>query len=148
MDLERLQALLALLNDNDVNEFSFSNDDMTLELKLGQPILATMAAPVMAAPGVVSAAGGDPASERDADAGLVVVEAPMVGTFYRAPAPGASNFTEVGQRVTVGQTVCIIEAMKLMNEIEAEASGTVVEILVENAQPVQFGQPIFKIRPE
>jgi acetyl-CoA carboxylase biotin carboxyl carrier protein len=71
----------------------------------------------------------------------------MVGTFYRSPTPGAPMFVEVGDTVAKGRTLCIVEAMKLMNEIEAEVSGVVVEILVENSQPVQFGQPLFKIRP-
>jgi acetyl-CoA carboxylase biotin carboxyl carrier protein len=71
----------------------------------------------------------------------------MVGTFYRSPAPGAPAFVEVGATVAKGKTLCIVEAMKLLNEIESEVAGTVVEILVENAQPVQFGQPLFKIRP-
>ncbi|HEX9917017.1 MAG TPA: acetyl-CoA carboxylase biotin carboxyl carrier protein [candidate division Zixibacteria bacterium] len=80
-------------------------------------------------------------------ANLVPIKSPMVGTFYRAPAPGAKLYTDVGQIITVGQVVCIIEAMKLMNEIESEISGKVVKILVENAKPVEFGQTLFLIEP-
>ena len=77
----------------------------------------------------------------------IIIKSPMVGTFYRAPAPDAPPFAEVGQDVEVGQVVCIIEAMKLMNEIKSEVAGTIVKILVENAQPVEFGQPLFVIKP-
>jgi acetyl-CoA carboxylase biotin carboxyl carrier protein len=79
--------------------------------------------------------------------GLVPIKSPMVGTFYRAPAPGAKSYTDVGQMITVGQVVCIVEAMKLMNEIESEVSGKVIKILVENAKPVEFGQTLFLIEP-
>ena len=78
----------------------------------------------------------------------MAIASPMVGTFYRAPAPDADPYVEVGDRVEVGQTVCIVEAMKLMNEIEAETRGRVVKILVENAQPVEFGQKLFLVQPE
>jgi acetyl-CoA carboxylase biotin carboxyl carrier protein len=79
---------------------------------------------------------------------LVEVQSPMVGTFYRAPAPGEAPFVEVGDRVKAGQSVCIIEAMKLMNEIEAEVSGQVMEILVQNGEPVEYGQPLMRINPD
>ncbi|HLO88958.1 MAG TPA: acetyl-CoA carboxylase biotin carboxyl carrier protein [Nostocaceae cyanobacterium] len=82
------------------------------------------------------------------DQRLVEVSSPMVGTFYRAPAPGEAPFVEIGDRVRAGQTVCIIEAMKLMNEIEAEVSGQVMEILVQNGQPVEYGQPLMRINPD
>jgi acetyl-CoA carboxylase biotin carboxyl carrier protein len=148
MDLERLAALLELLNEHEVSEFNFSNETMGLELRLGAQVIAApamMAAVPAAAPVAAAPAAGAPAS--DEDSGLVVVEAPMVGTFYRSPSPDAASFIEVGSSVSVGDSMCIIEAMKLMNEIEAEFAGVVVEILVENAQVVQFGQALFKIRP-
>jgi acetyl-CoA carboxylase biotin carboxyl carrier protein len=88
-----------------------------------------------------------PPEEKLAD-GLVETKSPMVGTFYRAPAPDAKAYAEVGERVSVGQVICVIEAMKLMNEIESEVSGTIEKVLVENAQPVEFGQPLFWVRPE
>jgi acetyl-CoA carboxylase biotin carboxyl carrier protein len=81
------------------------------------------------------------------DSSLVEITSPMVGTFYRAPAPDEPAFVDVGDRIQTGQTVCIIEAMKLMNELEAEVSGEVVEILVDNAQPVEFGQTLMRLRP-
>ncbi|MDJ0620059.1 MAG: acetyl-CoA carboxylase biotin carboxyl carrier protein [Calothrix sp. MO_192.B10] len=89
-----------------------------------------------------------PSSATAANQGLVEVPSPMVGTFYRAPAPGEAPFVEVGDRVRSDQPVCIIEAMKLMNEIEAEVSGQVMEILVENGEPVEFGQPLMRINPD
>jgi acetyl-CoA carboxylase biotin carboxyl carrier protein len=104
------------------------------------PGVAHAAAPLPA----LAAATADPVPEEPEG---VVVKAPMVGTFYRAPKPGAPPYTEVGARVTVGQTLCIIEAMKLMNEIEAENDGVVAEIYVENENPVQFGQPLYRIVP-
>ena len=106
-----------------------------------------MAAP-MAAPALAAAPAAAPAAAAPAeDSSLVSVESPMVGTFYRAPSPDSENFVEVGATVSKGQTLCIVEAMKLMNEIEAETTGTVVEILADDSQPVQFGQVMFKIRP-
>ncbi|MBD3236824.1 MAG: acetyl-CoA carboxylase biotin carboxyl carrier protein, partial [Candidatus Eisenbacteria bacterium] len=87
-------------------------------------------------------AGGEPPD------GVVVIASPMVGTFYRASTPTAEPFVKVGAPVTAGQVVCIVEAMKLMNEIEAEVSGTIVEVLVENGQPVEFNQPLFHVRPD
>ena len=155
MDLERIEELLKLLSDNDVSEFSFKDKDQTIRLRLGPPPVpaATMvshAAPVAApaaAPAPAAAAAAAAAAPEADTSGTTVVESPMVGTFYRSPAPDADSFVEVGTSVKKGQTLCIVEAMKLMNEIEAEVSGTVVEILVENAQPVQFGQALFRIKP-
>ena len=128
MDLERIEALLHLLNDQEVGEFSYEDEDLKLKVKLGPQLIQ----------GVVAA---EPADETHA------VSSPMVGTFYRAPSPEAAAFIEVGQSVKKGQVVCIVEAMKLMNEIEADIDGTVVSIEVENAQPVQFGQALVRIRP-
>jgi len=82
------------------------------------------------------------------ESGLIEVTSPMVGTFYRSPAPGESSFVEVGDRIRLGQTVCIIEAMKLMNEIESEVAGQVVEILLQNGEPVEFGQPLMRVKPD
>jgi acetyl-CoA carboxylase biotin carboxyl carrier protein len=149
MDLERIEALLKLLATHDVNEFVYRDADKTLRLRLG-PVAApvTMHAPVAAAtpaPAAPAAAPAGPAAP--ANDGLVVIESPMVGTMYRSPSPGAPTCVEVGSAVQKGKTICIVEAMKLMNEIESEVNGTVVEILVENGQPVQFGQALMKIRP-
>jgi len=97
-----------------------------------------------AAPGVAAAAA--PAAE-PAKTRLIEVKSPMVGTFYRAPEPGAEPYVKSGSRVSPGQTLCIIEAMKIMNELEAEVSGTIREVLVEDAQPVEFGQVLFRVEP-
>ncbi len=153
MDLERIESLLKLLAAHDVSEFHFKDEEQTLRLRLGPPPVPVAAAPA-AVPAVAAAppvpAASSPASEpapAAADEGLVTVESPMVGTFYRSPSPGSPAFVEVGDKVAPGKTLCIVEAMKLMNEIEAEVSGTVAEIVVDNAQPVQFGQVLIKIRP-
>lgn len=155
MDLERIESLLKLLAAHDVSEFHFKDEEQTLRLRLGPPpahvtasalpaaLPAVAAAPAPVAAAAPAAAGAAPAE----DDGLITVESPMVGTFYRSPSPGAPMFIEVGDTVSAGKTLCIVEAMKLMNEIEAEVSGTVVEILVDNASPVQFGQALVKIRP-
>jgi acetyl-CoA carboxylase biotin carboxyl carrier protein len=153
MDLERIESLLKLLSAHDVSEFHYRDGDHTLRLRLGPPparyAAMPAAAPMAAAP--VAAAPAPAAAHAPAaapkDDGLVVIASPMVGTFYRSPSPGAPVFVEVGHTVTKGKVLCIVEAMKLMNEIEAEVSGTIVEILIENAQPVQFGQALMKIRP-
>ena len=151
MDLDRIEALLKLLATHDVSEFSFKDEEMQVKLRLG-PELVPMAAPVVAqapvaaTPAPAPAPGAAPAAEPvAATASGTVIESPMVGTFYSAPSPDDPVFVEVGTKVTKGQTLCIVEAMKLMNEIEAEVSGTITAIHVENAQPVQFGQALFTI---
>jgi acetyl-CoA carboxylase biotin carboxyl carrier protein len=151
MDLDRIESLLKLLSAHDVNEFHYRDSDYTIRLRLGPPPAPVTYAPAPQ-PAVAAAASSAPAPANQAanaakDDGLKIVESPMVGTFYRAPSPGAPSFVEVGDNVTRGKTLCIVEAMKLLNEIESDVSGVVVEILVENGQPVQFGQPLFKIRP-
>lgn len=154
MDLEKLGALVAMLQEHDVTEFKYKDEEVSLNMRLGPPpapiapMAPMMQAPVAAAVPTAApaaspaAAAGDPVAD-----GLITIEAPMVGTFYTAPSPGADPFIEVGQTVSVGQSLCIIEAMKLMNQIEAEVSGTVAECLVGDGQPVEYGQPLFRIRP-
>ena len=156
MDLDQIEKLLAMLSENDVNEFSYKGEDFNLRLRLGEQVVAAPPAPVQpvvhapaapaATPAPAPAREAEPAPAAE-DTSLATVESPMVGTFYRAPSPGAPPFIEVGARVSSGQTLCIVEAMKLMNEIEAEVAGEIVEVCVEDAQPVQFGQALFKIRP-
>jgi acetyl-CoA carboxylase biotin carboxyl carrier protein len=146
MDLEELDSLLKLLKEHDVGEYRFKDDNCSIQLRRGAFVAAAApAAVVAAAPAAASVAASavEPAAE---EVGVTVVESPMVGTFYRAPSPEAPAFVEVGATVTAGQTLCIVEAMKLMNEIEAEVSGTITAILVEDAQPVQFGEPLVKIK--
>jgi acetyl-CoA carboxylase biotin carboxyl carrier protein len=148
MDIDQIAALLKLLKEHEVSEFKYSDDAIQLDVRVGHPPAVAVAAPVMAhAPVLAAAPAPAVASAPPPEAGLVVVESPMVGTFYASPSPGAAPFVEVGQRVSAGQTLCIIEAMKLMNQIEAEVSGVLAARLVQDGQPVEFGQPMFKIRP-
>jgi len=154
LDHEQLHRLLEALGDSDIQEFRLEGDDFRLEVRRNLPgqtvVAAAPAAPVVAA-AAPAAAPAEPTSPPPAAAStrsdLLDITAPMVGTFYRAPAPGEPAFIEVGNRVDVGQTVCILEAMKLMNELEAEVSGEVVEILVDNGTPVEFGQVLMRVKP-
>ena len=156
LDHDQLHRLLEVLSDSDIQEFRLEGDDFRLEVRRNLPAVAVAAAPVAAvapAPAALEVSHqaavpstpppAVPASRSD----LVDVTAPMVGTFYRAPAPGEAPFVKVGTRIGVGQTVCILEAMKLMNELEAEAAGEVVEILVDNGTPVEFGQVLMRVKP-
>ena len=151
LDHDQLHRLLEVLGESDIQEFRLEGDDFRLEIRRNLPGQAVMA-PVMpapvaaAAPAATTPASPPPAATATRSA-LLEITAPMVGTFYRAPAPGEAPFIEVGHRIDVGQTVCILEAMKLMNELEAEVSGDVVEILVDNGTPVEFGQVLMRVRP-
>lgn len=148
MDLEKIEALLKLLSDNDVHAFHFKDSEMELELQLGLPAAPVVAqAPVAVAPVAAPAPPAASPEPAEVDDGTVTVDSPMVGTFYRSPSPDAPAYVEVGATVRAGQVLCIVEAMKLMNEIESDVAGVVTEICVDNAQPVQFGQALFKIRP-
>lgn len=149
MELNRIEELIELLREKEVGELEYSEWEgekgFNIRVNLGgQAVVAPMAVAPAAAPAAAVAAGDSaPAADEHH-----VVDSPMVGTFYRAPSPDASTFVELGDRVQVGQTLCIIEAMKLMNEIESDAAGVVEAILVDNGGPVQFGQPLFKIRED
>lgn len=145
MDLEQLRSLLELLESHDVSEFQYKEGDLSMKLRLGPMPVATIASPAPAAPAAAAAPVAAPPVVETPEG--VVVTSPMVGTFYVSPSPGAKAFVEVGQAVAEGQPLCIIEAMKLMNEIEADVAGTVIARLVEDGQPVEFGQPMFRIRP-
>ena len=147
MDLDSIKAVLELLDGTDVSELEYEDETLRLAIRRG-PRASAIGAPAMAGPAVAPApSGGLGAAAAPAFSGNVVAS-PFVGTFYRAPSPDDAPFTDVGQRVAKGQTLCIVEAMKLMNEIEAEVAGTVKQILVENAQPVEFDQPLFVIDPD
>ena len=156
LDHDQLHRLLEVLSDSDIQEFRLEGDDFRLEVRRSLPAVAVAAAPVAAvapAPAALevshqaAAPSTPPPAVPASRSDLVDVTAPMVGTFYRAPAPGEAPFVEVGTRIGVGQTVCILEAMKLMNELEAEAAGEVVEILVDNGTPVEFGQVLMRVKP-
>jgi acetyl-CoA carboxylase biotin carboxyl carrier protein len=144
MDLRKLKTLIDLVQNSGISELEISEGEEKIRIAkhLSAPPATTVMvgpAPVAAAPTpVVAAAPAEPAAPEGH-----VVKSPMVGTFYRSGSPGAPAFAEIGQTVKQGDTLCIVEAMKLMNEIEADASGTVKAILVENGQPVEYGQPLF-----
>ncbi len=156
LDHDQLHRLLTALGESDIQEFRLEGDDFRLEVRRNLPsavVPVAAAAPVHAsvAAAAPETAAATPATPPPAVAAtrsdLQDVTAPMVGTFYRAPAPGEDPFVEVGTRIGVGQTVCILEAMKLMNELESEVSGEVVEILVDNGTPVEFGQVLMRVKP-
>ena len=152
MDLRKLKKLIDLVQDSGIAELEITEGEEKVRItsvQAGQQTVYAQAPMMMpgmmqapAAAPVVEAAAAEPA-QPDGH----VVKSPMVGTFYRTPSPGAKAFVEVGQSVKAGDTLCIIEAMKLMNEIEAEFKGRVVQVLVENAQPIEFGQKLFLIEP-
>jgi len=145
----RIKELIAIFNESDITELVLELDNLKLhlsKLKVSAPQQAAQHVPQPSATaGTKEAEPQQPSQEQPAK--LREVLAPMVGVFYRAPSPGADPYVEVGSFVEKGQTLCIIEAMKLMNEIESEYRGQVVEILVENGQPVEYGQPLFLIEP-
>ena len=155
LDHQQLRELISLLGDSDIQELKLEGDDFRLELRrnlpASQPQVVMQAPPAIAPVAAVSPAAATPSVAPPAAAAvrgdLVEITAPMVATFYRAPSPGDPAFVELGARISVGQTVCILEAMKLMNELEAEVSGEVVEILVENGTPVEFGQVLMRVKP-
>ena len=151
LDHDQLHRLLEVLGESDIQEFRLEGDDFRLEIRRNLPGQAVMApvmpAPVAAAAPAATTLASPPPAATATRSDLLEITAPMVGTFYRAPAPGEAPFIEVGHRIDVGQTVCILEAMKLMNELEAEVSGDVVEILVDNGTPVEFGQVLMRVRP-
>ena len=151
MDIDRIKTVIDLMREHELNEFAIEEPDFKLTLKRGGA--AMMMAPQMMAPAMAPAAAPAPtaapaapaAPAAAADDGLTPIPSPLVGTFYRAGSPDADPFVAVGSRVNKDTVVCIIEAMKVMNEIKAEASGVIKKILVENATAVQFGQPMFLI---
>ena len=143
MDLRKLKKLIDLVQESGIGELEITEGEEKVKIVKGGVVVAAPA-PAPAPPAEARpAAGAAPVSEPEPAQEGHVVKAPMVGTFYRSPSPDAKVFVEVGQAVKEGDTICIIEAMKLMNEIEADASGTVKAILVENGQPVEYGQPLF-----
>jgi acetyl-CoA carboxylase biotin carboxyl carrier protein len=146
INFQELRELIAAIANTDVVELNLKNADFELAVKKNPGVVTTVVSTPAAQPLMTSVI--DPvALPSTIDKKWVEVKSPMVGTFYRAPAPDEPSFVAISDRIAVGQTVCIIEAMKLMNEIEAEASGQVMEILVENGQPVEFGQILMYVNP-
>lgn len=156
MDLRKLKTLIDLVSESGVAELEITEGDDRVKIvnRVGAAPVAAAAPAVIATPVVAFAApaaapapavAAEPAAAPVAAEDTRTINSPMVGTFYRAPSPGAKPFADVGQKVKAGDTVCIIEAMKLLNEVEADMDGTVKEVCVENGQPVEFGQSLFII---
>jgi len=157
MDLTDIKKIMELMDEHGLSHFQFEKDDFNLKLKKGsdiedlQKVLSTLpaapaaaAAPALpaAAPAAAPASAGDSAPAAAGEE----ISSPMVGTFYRKPNPESPDFVNVGDTISEGQTICIIEAMKVMNEIKAEKSGTILEICVNDGESVQFGDPLFRIK--
>ena len=161
MNQKELKELIDFLIEKDISEFELERGDVKVRIKRGAdaaaPVIAhavpiapmpmASAAHPAAHPSAPSPVASSPASPVSAEEELHVVKSPIVGTFYEAPGPGALPFVKPGDQVAAGQVLCIIEAMKLMNEIESDMSGEVARVLVNNGQPVEYGQPLFAIRP-
>jgi acetyl-CoA carboxylase biotin carboxyl carrier protein len=150
MDLRKLKKLIDLVEASGIAELEITEGEEKVRIAksiAGAPMMMAHAPQMMhaPAPAATAAPAAAPAPAEDAVPEGHVVRSPMVGTFYRAPAPGSKNFAEVGQSVNAGDTLCIIEAMKLLNEIEADQGGVIRAILVENGQPVEYGEPLFVI---
>lgn len=154
MDLKDIKAIIDLMKKNSITEFELERQDSKIKLKRGinggtpavqhdEPAMSTMtSAPALSTLPVAPGMTPQPAVTGEID-----VKSPMIGTFYRAPSPEAGNYAEVGVEVNPDTVVCIIEAMKVMNEIKSEVKGVITQVLVENGKPVEFGQPLFKVRP-
>jgi acetyl-CoA carboxylase biotin carboxyl carrier protein len=167
MDVDKLKAILEALQDTDVTRLTWVSGQETLDLRLGHPPPATTAvhavpvsapitAPGAAAPApaahanpapAAAASPGQPALAKESDQNTFTVNSPFVGTFYRSASPDNPPFVDAGQVVKKGQVLCIVEAMKLMNEIEAEQPGRLLEVLVQNGSPVEYGEPLFRFEP-
>jgi acetyl-CoA carboxylase biotin carboxyl carrier protein len=160
-DIADLKQLIEFLKEHGVGEFDLDRGDLKIRLKFNAAAapaglgdlarLLAAAPPGVSTPAVLPAAAatapaGAVAPAADPDAGLHIVKSPIVGTYYGSPSPGAAAFVAPGDRVEKGQVICIVEAMKLMNEIESDAAGEVVKCFVTNGQPIEFGQPLFSIR--
>ena len=154
MDLKDIKAIIDLMKKNSITEFELEEKDSKLRLKRGlnggaqvvqqaDESVPMISIPVAAAPMLASA----PAAAPVVNTGEIDIKSPMIGTFYRSPSPEAGSYCEPGTEVNPDSVVCIIEAMKVMNEIKAEVKGVITQLLVENGKPVEFGQPLFKVRP-
>ena len=154
MELKDIKAIIDLMKKNSITEFELERQDSRIRLKRGtgnsivqqaddSPTMIPMPTPATGmVPPVIA-----PPPLPVVNTGEVEIKSPMIGTFYRSPSPEAATYVEVGAEVSAETVVCIIEAMKVMNEIKAEARGVITQVLIENAKPVEFGQPLFKIRP-
>lgn len=148
MDLRKLKKLIDLVQESGIAELEITEGEEKVRISRAGTAVQTAIMPMQQAPTMVAAAPAAApvaAAEAPAEPEGHVVKSPMVGTFYRSSAPGAKPFVEIGQSVNAGETLCIIEAMKLLNEIEADQGGVIKSVLVENGQPVEYGQPLFLI---
>lgn len=151
MDLRKIKTLIDLVQESGIAELEITEGEEKVRISRhgNMPIAAQMphqmGAPMMVAPPAAAPIAAAPVAATPAAPAGHTLKSPMVGTFYRSPSPGSASFVEIGQTVTKGQTLCIIEAMKLLNEIESDTAGVVKAILVENGQPVEYGQPLFII---
>ena len=145
LPLKQIKNLLKTLEDGGASEFEYEDEKVRVRVSMarGAPMVSAAHAPQVT---VAAAPAHAAAKEEKGDPSVVFITSPFVGTFYRAPAPDADPFVEAGGAVKKGQTLCIVEAMKLMNEIEAECPGTILDVLVENGQSVEFGQKLFKLK--
>jgi acetyl-CoA carboxylase biotin carboxyl carrier protein len=155
-EIQQIEQLLQFMSEHNLEEFEYSRGDLRIRLRKPSAGLAVSAPRVLAAPEIIvpgsveahhSTSGGTAAAEARSTEDMHLVKSPIVGTFYESPSPGTEAFVKVGTHVETGAVLCIVEAMKLMNEIESDVSGEVVRIFVENGQPVEYGQPLFGIRP-
>ena len=152
--IDEVDALAELLRKHDLSELEVERSDRRILIRRGGEVMMTApaaAAPVAAAPAASAGPAAPPTpvatgKAETTDGNVSYITSPFVGTFYRSPSPDAAPFVDVGTRIKKGQAICIVEAMKLMNEIEAELEGTIVQLLVENGHPVEYGEPLFKIK--
>jgi acetyl-CoA carboxylase biotin carboxyl carrier protein len=154
-EIEQIEQLLRFMSEHNLEEFEYSRGDLRIRLKkpgANMMIAAPRPAPEIIVPGAVTVPTAEGSAEEasvETHGGedLHLVKSPIVGTYYESPSPGSEAFVKIGAHVDSGQTLCIVEAMKLMNEIESDVSGEVLRIFVDNGQPVEYGQPLFGIRP-
>jgi acetyl-CoA carboxylase biotin carboxyl carrier protein len=148
VELKDIKAIIDLMKENDLSVFEMEKDGFKLKLEKDGPAhpIAAPPAPLPAAPAPVPSAATSAVPEKSEGPGLRDIVSPMVGTFYRAASPESSSFADVGKTVDEDTVVCIIEAMKVMNEIKAEMGGVIAEVVAENGKPVQFGQVLFRVR--
>ena len=155
MDKRKLEELIRLVEDSDIQEIEISGPFRSVRITKGAPVDTVVREAVRYEPAQPPQPAESPADAAEApeaapdrDSGLVPIVSPMVGTYYAAASPESAPYVRQGDRINKGQVVCIVEAMKLMNEIESEVSGTIVRVLVENAQPVEYGQELFLVQPD
>jgi acetyl-CoA carboxylase biotin carboxyl carrier protein len=146
-NVKKVRRLIELMKEHDLAEIDLKQADHRVRIKRGGEVIATTAVPVVQAASRTAAAAPASTTQPASDAGMLVIKSPMVGTFYKASGPDSAPFVKVGDRIGPEKTVCIVEAMKVFNEIPSGVSGQVVAILVENGAPVEFGQPLIKVDP-